>query len=186
MSDRQLDRQIKSLIRKLRDIKRIEVPRANAAAINNVGKLSRTRIVAGVAKETRIPQKEIRRKSYLNRATARKPTARLTGYVKPISAVRLLTKGQVTNRIGTGTNKKGVKAKGYDWPGAFLQRGARGNVHVFKRSGSSRYPIKVVTVDVEKPFRRVMGVVPQRLMKSEYRRLLQHELQYRLTKYTKQ
>lgn len=183
MADKNLDRQIKSYIRKLRNISQIEVPRANAAAINGIAKRSRTRIIAGVSKQTRIPQKDIRRKTYLSRATARKPTAKLTGYVKPVSAVRLLTKNQVAKKIGTGTNKQGVKAKGYNWPGAFLQRGAGANVHVFQRSSSSRYPIRVVTVDVTKPFQNTLGVVPKRLMKSDYKRLLEQELKFRLSKY---
>jgi hypothetical protein len=184
MADPNLDRQIKQLARKLGNIKRIEVPRANAAALNGIGRRSRTRIVSGVAKETRIPQKEIRRKTYLARATAKNQQAKLTGYARPVAAASLLSKGQRANKIGTGTNRRGVSARGYSWPGAFLQRGNNDNVHVFRRSGKDRYPIEVIKIDINKPFQRVMRVVPKRLMKSDYGRLLRHELDFRIRKYT--
>ena len=180
--DPQLDRQIKSLIKKLRKVAPIEVARANAKALNTVTRSTRSRVVAGVAKQTRVKQKDLRRRAHATRATAKKQSAKLTSYVRPVPAVKLLTKNQIERRLGTGTNRRGVRARGYDWPGAFIQPGARQNVQVFRRKGSSRYPIDVVDVPVEKPFERGMKTVPKRVMKARYRQVLQHELGFRLKK----
>lgn len=179
----QLDRQIKSYIRKLRKIDQIEVPRANASALNKVGGLSRTRTVKGVSKQTRVPAKEVRKRTYFSRANAKKQRALLKVYSKPVPASRLLTKGQIANKLGTGTNKKGVRAKGYMWRGAFIQKGNNGNVHVFQRKGSARLPIERVDIDINKPVQRITPVVVRRVMKSDYRRLLLHDLDFRLKKY---
>lgn len=179
----QLDRQIKSYIRKLGKISRIEVPRANASALNKAGGLVKTRTVRGVSKATKVPLKEVRKRTYFSRANAKKQRALLKVYAKPVPASRLLTKGQIANKLGTGTNNQGVRAKGYMWQGAFIQKGANGNVHVFKRKGAARLPLERIDIDIDKAVQRITPVVARRVMKSDYRRLLQHELNFRLQKY---
>jgi hypothetical protein len=189
-----LDKDIRRLIKKLRKISRVEVQRANAKALNNVAKLSRTRIVRGVAKQTRIKSKDIRRKTFFSKATAKRQKAVLTGYSRPVSAISVLTKKQRALR-GKGTNKQGVKARGYEWPGAFVAKGLSGNVHVFDRTGEKHRPrkgnypgqrrdkITSVKIDVQKPFERGMKVVPRRVMKKDFKRLLEHELNIRIKKF---
>ena len=189
-----LDRQISSYIKKLGKIKNIEVPRANAKVLNTIGKRSTRRIIGGISKQTRIPQKVLRMRTYIGRATSGQQRVKLTGYAAPISAVNLLTKAQKT-KIGKGTNKQGVTAKGYRWKGAFIARGLSDNLHVFKRTGVTHRPSKgnykgqtrdeidAIKIPVNKEFRRAMKVVPSRLMNSDYKRLLQHELKFRLKKY---
>ena len=190
-----LDRQINSYISKLRSIKSIEVPRASAKALNTVGNRSVRRIVRGISKQTRFSQKALKKRTFIRRATSKNQSVRLTGYASPVSAIHLLTKNQRTNRLGRGTNKTGVRAKGYNWPGAFIARGLNENIHVFKRTGISHRPrkgnyagqsrdeIDSIKVPVNKQFRQAMKVVPRRVMKSDYHQLLLHELKFRLRKY---
>lgn len=182
MADK-LDRQIKSYIKKLRNISRIEVPRANASALNKVGGLVKTRVVRDVSQQTRVPQKDIRKRTYFSRASAKKQFALLKAYAKPVPASRLLTKGQIASRMGTGTNKRGVRAKGYEWAGAFIQRGNNDNVHVFRRKGSARYPIEKIDVDIDKPLSNILPKTTRQVMRSDYRRLLERDLKFRLSKY---
>ena len=179
----QLDRQIKRYIRKLGRISRTEVPRANASALNKVGGLVKTRVVRGISKETRVPQKEIRKRTFLTRANPRRQRAFFKVYPKPVPAVKLLSKGQIANKLGTGTSRRGVRAKGYQWGGAFIQRGINDNPHVFRRKGSARLPLERIDVNIGGPAEGLAMTVSKRLMKSDYRRLLQRDLQFRLRKY---
>lgn len=179
----QLDRQIKSYISKLGKINSIEVPRANASALNKVGGLSKTRIVRGVSKQAKVPQKEVRKRTYLSRANAKRQRAFLKVYARPVTAAKLLTKGQIAKKLGTGTNKQGVTAKGHVWLGGFIQKGPKGNVHVFQRKGSSRLPLERSEVAIDRAAKRITPIVVSRVMRSDYRRLLQHDLDFRLKKY---
>lgn len=193
MADK-LDRQIGSYVKKLRKIKNIEVPRANARALNTVGRRSVKRVIRGISKETRIPQKALRKRTFIAKANSKKQNVKLTGYAAPVSAVNLLTNSQKT-RIGKGTNRQGVRAKGYMWKGAFIARGLNDNLHVFQRTGITHRPtkgnykgqtrdeIKSVKISVNKQFSRAMSVVPRRVMSSDYRKLLQNDLKFRLSKY---
>jgi hypothetical protein len=174
-----LDKQIARHAKKLRKIARIEVPRANARALNTVAKRTESRSARGISKETRIPQKTIRNRIAIAKATARKQYARIKHYVRPISAVQLLTKSQIQNKLGTGTNRKGVRAKGYQFAGAFIQKGAGGNIHVFQRKGSARLPIEVVNIPIDKQARRIVETVSRRVMKNDYPQLLASDLQAR-------
>ena len=178
-----LDRQINSYIKKLEKIKSIEVPRANASALNKVSKTIRARSVRGVSAETRVPQKLVRRRMYLNKSTAKNQTAQIKSFIKPVSASALLTKNQLQTKLGTGTNRQGVTAKGYRWKSAFIQPGKNGQVHVFQRKRRSRLPLKVIKVPINKSAQRIVPKVARRVMNSNYRRVLKQDLKFRLSKY---
>ena len=178
-----LDKQIKSYIKKLRKIKGVEVPRANASALNKVSRTARARSVRGVSAETRVPQKLLRKRIFLNKATAKKQSAQIKNFVKPVSASGLLTKNQIDKKLGTGTNRRGVTAKGYKWQGAFIQRGKNENIHVFRRKGKKRLPIEVIKVPINASAQRVVPKVVRRLMKTDYPRLLKQDLKFRLSKF---
>jgi len=179
----QLDRQIKSYIKKLKKINRIEVPRASASALNKSAAIAKTRSMRGISKETRVPLKEIRKRVKIGKATSKKQVAELKSYVRPVSASKLLTKAQITNKMGTGTNRQGVRAKGYMWEGAFINRGKNQNVQVFRRKGAARLPIEAIKVEIDGPAQRIVPKVVTRVMKSDYARLLKTDLEFRLRKY---
>ena len=178
-----LDRQIERFAKKLGKIKSIEVPRANASALNKSAQRVKTRSVQSISKQTRVPQKDIRKRVAIGRATAKKQIAEVKSYVKPVPASALLTKAQIANKIGTGTNRQGVRAKGYQWKGAFINRGRNDNVHVFQRKGKARLPIEAVKIDIDKPARRIVKTVSRRVINSDYKRLLEQDLKFRLNKY---
>lgn len=120
---------------------------------------------------------------FLKTATSKRQTAELRGFVRPVSASALLTKSQIAKKLGTGTNKRGVTAKGYQWQGAFIQRGKSDNIHVFKRSSAKRLPIEVIKIPVDDAAKRIVPKVVSRVMKNNYRRLLAQDLRYRISKY---
>lgn len=178
-----LDRRIASYAKKLNKIKSIEVPRANASALNKVAKTIRARSVKGLNKETRIPQKLLRKRVFLGKATAKKQTAEIKNYVKPVPASALLTKNQIATKLGTGTNRRGVKAKGYEWRGAFIQPGKNENIQVFKRRSNKRLPVEAIKVPIDSQAQIIVPKVARRAMKSNYRRILENDLRFRLRKY---
>lgn len=185
MASNNLDRQIKSLVRKLHKIGKVEIPRAYAKALNNTGNIAKTEINKTVGKETRLGTKIVRNRTFLRRARAKKPLASVRLYVAPISAVSLLTKNQIANKLGTGTNKKGVKAKGYFYKSAFIQPGLHGKIHVFKRKSKARYPLKKQVVEIKPIFKRRAPQIVRSVFKARFSGKLKHELSFRLQKHLK-
>ena len=141
-------------------------------------------VVKTVAAGTKIKQKDIRKRSAISRATAKKPRAKFTAYARPVPARALLTKAQLSKNTGTGTNKTGVRARGHQWDGAFIQKVGSGP-HVFRRKGKQRNPIELVEVDISKPVKKHTPGTAKKIMKRDYKNLLAHELDYRLRKYSK-
>ena len=178
-----LDKQINSYIRKLRKIKNVEVLRANASALNKGTRTIRAKSLKAISAETRVPQKLLRKRIFSNKATAKKQSAQIKSFIKPVSASSLLTKNQINNKLGTGTNRRGVTAKGYKWQGAFIQRGKNENLHVFRRKGKKRLPLEVIKVPIDASAQRVLPKVARRFMKTGYPRLLKQDLKFRLSKY---
>lgn len=177
----QLNTQIKRYIRKLKKISNVEVPRANAKALNTVARRVNSEAVKAVSRDVGIPQKHIRNRTYVARATAKKQRAKFIGYGRPVPAADLLTEKQIAKSIGTGTNKRGVKARGYVWKSAFVQR-ARGRPQVFQRAGKGRYPIHAVRIEISGEMELFTPQIAKRVMRRDYRKLLNHELEFRLKK----
>ena len=168
-----LEKDIEQLTKKLISVSSVQVPRATSAAINKTTAKAKTRIIRGVAKKKNLPQKIIRKKLFVKRSTAKKQRSRLTSYRNAVSVMSLKAK----------QNKKGVRAQGGRlYAGAFIAKGAGGNLRVFKRESGSRYPIKHQVVTIKNTVDSIMPTVIKRVVKQDYERLLKHELDYRIGK----
>jgi hypothetical protein len=177
-----LDQQIKSLIKKLNTIGTRDVPLANASALNKVSALGRTRVVRGISKQEKIPQKAVRRRAVIRRASRREQVARIIFYTRDVSVASFMRAATLQNAAPRGTNKKGVRAAGRQFNHAFVNKTKKGQYQVFRRVGKSRTPLEVVKIPIRKAAEKVVPVVTRRVMASDYRRLLLHELNWRLTR----
>ncbi|MCR9260777.1 MAG: phage tail protein [Pseudomonadaceae bacterium] len=177
-----LDRDLARLGRKLRRISNVELPRANARALNDSGARVRTRSVRGISAETKLKQKAVRKRYYLKRATAKKQTVRLTVYTRDVSAISQFTPARRRKLVpGRGTNRRGVTVAGRQISSAFIAEG-KGNLQVFKRRGDRRLPIDSIKFPIQKPAVRITVRVAKRVMKSQYPRILERELKFRINK----
>jgi len=189
-----LEQQAERHIRTLRAIRSIEVPRAEASALTKAARLTRTRVVRGVAKQLKLKQKTIRERTFTRRATARKLTATVRHYVRPVSAISQFTPAaRARLRVGFGTNRSGVKVRGHPtFKSAFIARGndnkvknsrATGKKQVFRRKGRGRLPLEKIEFDIHDATVDVASRVAPRVMKNEFSRLLVADLRFRINKY---
>ncbi|TQV85196.1 hypothetical protein FKG94_03125 [Exilibacterium tricleocarpae] len=182
------------LARKLNRIAKRDTRLATNSALNKAAQRVNTRVVRGLSRSIRVPQKLIRQKIFISRSTLRTLRVLYKVYAKDISFVQLLTKGQIGRSVGTGTNRRGVRARGRQIDHAFIQRGKSGNLHVFTRQGKfkrvagPRGGRRVELIDVERiaiqaEAERITAAVSTRVMRKDYFRLLQQDLNFRLSKY---
>lgn len=171
-----LEKDIEHLAKKLYFLADKEIPAAHASAINKVTAKAKTRIVKGVAKSNNLPQKEVRKKVFISRASAKKIKSSITHYRNNISLMSLKAK----------QTKKGVRASGKrNIAGAFIAVGKGGKQHVFKRSTSARLPISRLSVTIKKSVDKIVPLVVERVVKSDLELILVSELNYRIGKHTK-
>ncbi len=177
-----IDQQIAALTKKLQSIKAIEVPRATASALNKTANAAKTRTVRGVAKSIAVPQKHVRKRVYVKRATAKSRKARIRNYYFGISVMHLnprdTGKGGWRSRRG-----RGVRARNRVWGDAFIAKGRNGNTRVFQRKGLARSPIVDVRIELEDPVNDIAPKSAERELKSNYAKRLKSDLAWRLSKY---
>ncbi len=169
---------------KLARISGVEYERANAKALNNSGSQTRTRSIRGIANENNLKQKTIKDRYFLNRATANKQRVRISVYLRPVSAISQFSPSQLKRAVdGKGTTRRGVTIAGRKIASAFIARGPKNNQRqVFKRRGKTRLKIDAQKFDINQSAARITTRVSQRIMRTVYPRLLQHEFQFRINK----
>lgn len=199
----QWERDVAKMAKTLRKIAAIEVPRGSSAALTKVAALSKTQVKKGVSTKTKIPQKHIGKKVFIRKSTARTQVSQVDVYRDGVSLVSVLTPKNIKNRTRRSfhrrKNRPQIKWKGRSFTGAFVakvsfgrrdRRSSRtrrktsiGQPQVFEREGEDQSPIEAVKIPIKKEVAQVSGVVIGRVMKSEFPRLLKHEMEYRLSKY---
>ena len=169
-----IDKDIKGYAARLSKYSKKDLKAATASALSKTAAKARTRTIRGVAKAAKLPVKTIRKKVYVKRATINKLRARLSAYRNPVSLIGL--KPRQTKR---GRKNGGVRAGKHFFKGAFIVRGKQ----VFKRKGSARLPIEVQRIHIQKTVDDIALKVTVRVMKKDFKKILSHELRFRLSKH---
>jgi len=125
--------------RALNAMERKQLPLATTRAINKTAKQAHTVAVKETAKDIRLPQKDVRAKFKLLKATRRHRVARIIATGKRVPLTRFNAKQLKQLKRGGVTYKgKGGRKK---IPGAFIARMPSGHVGVFTRQSKKRLPI---------------------------------------------
>lgn len=178
-----LDRDLARLGRKLRRVSNVELPRANARALNDSGARTRTRSVRGISRETKLKSKTIRKRYFMRRATSKKQRVRLSVYTRPVSAVSQFTPSRLASIAdGKGTSRKGVRVAGRTERSAFIATGPNRSRQVFRRTTNKRLPLEAIKYNIQEPATRITKRVVRRVMRTQYPKILQRELKFRLNK----
>jgi len=189
--------QIKRLEKKLKAIAEKEIPKAVAAALNKAHRPSKSQVAKAVAQEEKLPASAINKQIFFNPASARKAVAQVRSFTRGINAIRLISTSTVAKSMGTGTNKRGVKVRGRDYKGAFINRTTNnGSILVFQRigkaltvkgwqKGKERYPLEVIRVPIEQSLKKNQLPIIKAKHLERFEKLYQHELSYRLGKYVR-
>lgn len=181
------DSELKKAVSKLGNFPK-EMPKAAASAINRTLTFTRKRVNQEVRKTYNIKAGDVNKTLEIHKASA----SNLTAYI--ISKGKRLTLGRFGRNTGSWRKGKPVKVKvkkdGVKTvntnPTAFIA-GLTGNSHIVKRKGASRYPIEVLhTLSVpqmisnEKVSDKVQEEAREKLQER-----IDHEVKYRLGKYSK-
>ena len=197
-----LDRDIKKLARKLSDISKSAIPKADAAALKKTAARIKTRVVKDVASETQIQQKHIRKRVYSRvKITKDFRQGTITAYRRDIPAISL---GVATSLIKSVKGQRLISQSNRDRKGRFTKREFAGNTsikvgrrtyndafinlvngkwQIMRRKTAKRYPVEVITVKIAPAVDRFLPSRSREIMKAKYPDLLKHELEWRLKKY---
>ncbi|MBN1071152.1 hypothetical protein DVV81_08210 [Clostridium botulinum] len=181
------DSELKKAVSKLNNVPK-EIPKATASAINRTLTFTRKRVNQEVRKTYNIKSAEVTKTLEIHKANASNLTASI------ISKGNRLTLGRFGRNTGNWTNGKPVKVKvkksGVKTvntsPKSFVTA-LTGNSHIVKRVSNKSYPIKVLhTLSVPQMIsnqnisEKVQGEAGQKLQER-----INHEVEYRLSKYSK-
>lgn len=165
---------------------------AATTALNTTGKRVMTQVVKQVAKQSKVPQKVIRNRTKLkSKARFEDLTAVIEIFTKPVAAINLLSNQRIVRSIGTGTNRRGVTARGKVFPSAFIQHGNYRNIHVFKRTGVFKHQpgprggtrkekIDVVKINVHDFVDKAIEDNLSKVASEVFPRILSHEIGRRI------
>lgn len=181
------DSELKKAVSKLSNVPK-EIPKATAAAINRTLTFTRKRVNQEVRKTYNVKSSDITKTLEIHKANS----SNLTAYI--ISKGGRLTLGRFARNTGSWKKGKPVKVKvkksGIKTvntsPRAFIS-GLTGNNHIVKRTGASRYPIKVLhTLSIPQMISN--DNVSERVQEESSQKLqerINHEVEYRLSRHTK-
>ena len=165
-----------------------------SSALNKTASRIKSRVVKAVSGDVRVTQKHIRKRVYIRKSTAKTMMAKVTAYRRDIPVISM---GIANTRL----TRKGsvVRIDGKSYAGAFIADGSAGygryirgrgyqnttlkSFQVLRRTGNSRYPIEVVKVIISPSVDRHTPKIAREQMQTEYPRIAQHEIDYRMQKY---
>jgi len=110
------------------------VDRAAAASINKALRHVRPKAVRQIAREAKVsPQRPVRRRTKMDRATAKKTVGALRILQRAVRAIAIA--GVRDTTVGGWRNRKGsgVRARGHHWGHSFIARSPNEFFHVFTR-----------------------------------------------------
>lgn len=172
--------QVARLSKKLLAISAKDVPASTSSALTKTARKVKTRVVRGVAKSEKLPNKVISKKVFTRPSTVRTQKSRITIYQKDVSVVSLLSRATISKKMGTGTNRRGVTVRGRNFPGAFINPGSGGKVQVFSRLGRKRKPLRAEKITISDSINRIAPVVTRRVYQKEFLPEVKRELKFRL------
>lgn len=178
-----MERELLRRAKKLNALAKHETPRAAAKALNGAIAKARTQVVKNIAKTEKLPAKHIRKKIFIGKATPKKQKSKLTTYTSPVSVVSLLRSAVLLRHARRGTNRRGVRAAGRQFDGAFINVHRKtGRFHVYERKGEERMPIDTVKIYFDKTAEQVNKDISGKVMRDDFERILRHELEFRTNK----
>lgn len=182
---RPIDVQVASLINKLHDIGKKELPAAQARVLNRTLDAGTTAAIKQASQALSVQQKLIRKRAFKKRAKPNRLKASVRMYHRGVAAINLTSvrdKGRYRTgrrgRVGSGVSARG----GYGWAGGFIATGSGGKQHVFERD-SRTGKIDAIHIDVRREFENAINPALRREMNVNYARRLRAELEYRLSRY---
>lgn len=178
---------------KLEKIRASEIPAAHARALNRTATAGRTQVSREIANSIKLPQRKVRDRMFITRATTRKLRSKIRVYSRGIPAISLpgvRDKGRykrgVRGRVGTGVSAR----RGHQFPGAWIATAPDGSKQVFERTLPNIYTgqtaVDVIRIPVHQEAAKITPRILKTEMRTNYSRRYLAELEYRINKYRAQ
>lgn len=149
-----------------------DIPAATRTAVNQTVKMAKTRVIKAVSKQAKVPPKQIRKKAVVKKAYG-VSYAKLVMNVQGVSLVNLNPR----------KNKRGVRAYGRQFNGAFMGRIKAGDgvryKHVLYRQTKERAPLWLPRIPIKIATKEVTPKIIRRVFKQEFRKKYLHEINRR-------
>jgi len=171
-----MDQQLHRLERALNSVAHRELPRSHASATNKSLIIVRKELVKAVSRETKIPQKKIRKRVVLTRAKPNFLRAKFSVWQQSVSVA------DVSRTAGVG---KKVRWAGEVYPRSFYNKAANGKLLALQRKGRARYPIEAVKVDIKTSIDKLLPVKSAEVMGRDFPGLLRREFIWRINRNVK-
>lgn len=197
-----LDRDVQKLAKKLGDISKSAIPKADFAALKKTANQIKSKVTKDVAGDVQVQQKHIRKRLYTKvKVTKDYRRGRITAYRRAIPAISL---GVATSFVKSVRGQRLMSKAGRDSKGRFTKREFAGNTsikvgrhtyndafinpvngkwQIMRRKTAKRYPIEVISVKISPAVDRFLPSRSREIMRAKYPDLLKHELEWRLKKY---
>lgn len=179
------------LRRKLKKMPSV-VRSAGASALNKTVSRARVRVIKAVSDAKKVPQKQVKRRVFIARATAKNLKVVQVGYAKPISLVTLI-RNPVADTGRRRKRKLRVNKQTYDT--AFLRTGKNGKIHAFERNGKrgrqgkGRWAsnknlerLDKVSIPIQDEVEKQLPTIQLRVFRDDFRGLFAHEYNFRKNK----
>lgn len=179
-----MQQQVKRLERRLKLYAEKEVPRATARVLNRGTKAVASKVTKTVAAEVKVKSSILKKQVFSGRATRGSLRSYVKSYLRPISAARLISASRLQKAAPRGTNRKGVRVAGLQFDHAFINKGGKSNQYkVLVRKGAARYPLRMVTIAIDRSVNAHQLPISERFMRDDFVRQYKRELEFRLSKY---
>lgn len=164
--------------RGLTDIELLVVPEAVQAGLNKTMKKTHTAAVREASKKLRVKQSYMRRKLRFQRRDRASRWNWEAGVFTILSDLPASAFGKPRQL------KTGSKAGRYRFPGAFVASvpKGKGSPDVWKRTTKARFPIRKERIRVREELETVVKEAIAKVGIPEFRKLFEHEMEWRLAK----
>ena len=146
---------------------------ASVRALNKTALWLRTQATRQISSEKRLPQKLIRERLRVLKASKRDLKARVLANFMGIKAAKVGTPRQT---------RRGAKVKSYEFQGAFVATMPGGHTGIFKRKGKTRLPIRELYVPLEPESLKAIESFLDSRIKQRFETIFRHELNFLMSR----
>lgn len=164
--------QLTAVTKRLKKYAEKDIPAATRTAANQTARVAKTRVVKAISKQAKVPPKQIRNRAKVTKA-----------YGVSLAKLSLNVKGVSLINLNPRKNKRGVRAYGRQFNGAFMGRIKAGDgqlyKHVLYRQTKERAPLWLPRIPIKIATQEITPKVIRREFKSSFQKRYLHEINRR-------
>lgn len=146
---------------------------ASLRALNKTALWLRTQSVKQISSNRKLPQKLIRDRLRVLKASRNDLKALVIANVSGIKTTKVGVPKQTA---------RGAKVRNYEFPGAFVATMPGGSTGIFKRKGKTRLPIRELYISLEPESSKIIESFLDNRIRQRFEEIFRHELKHLMQK----